>query len=80
MDQIIVSVAVVTPRPNVFVDSIRHVLVIATPQDIALLAITFTGNNPSGDMEMTPSMFDSLLVLYFTYLIYTFSFSFVLID
>ncbi|KAJ2081038.1 hypothetical protein H4R24_002653 [Coemansia sp. RSA 988] len=40
-EQIIVSVALVKPRPGVFVDSIKHVLVVATPLEVFLLGVGY---------------------------------------
>ncbi|KAJ2825071.1 hypothetical protein FBU31_003811, partial [Coemansia sp. 'formosensis'] len=36
-EQIIVSVTLVRPKPGVFVDTIKHVLVVATPLEVFLL-------------------------------------------
>ncbi|KAJ1666672.1 hypothetical protein IW140_002567 [Coemansia sp. RSA 1813] len=40
-EQIIVSVALVHPRPGVFVDGIKYVLVVATPLEIFLLGVGY---------------------------------------
>ncbi|KAJ2475331.1 hypothetical protein EV174_005316, partial [Coemansia sp. RSA 2320] len=40
-EQIIVSVALVKPKPGVFVDDIRHVLVVATPLEVFLLGVGY---------------------------------------
>ncbi|PIA16802.1 nucleoporin-domain-containing protein [Coemansia reversa NRRL 1564] len=40
-EQIIVSVAMVKPKPGVFVDSIKHVLVVATPLEVFLLGVSY---------------------------------------
>ncbi|KAJ2772288.1 hypothetical protein IWQ57_001829, partial [Coemansia nantahalensis] len=42
-EQIIVSVALVQPRRGVFVDAIKHVLVVATPLEVMLLGV---GHDP----------------------------------
>ncbi|KAI8323592.1 nucleoporin-domain-containing protein, partial [Martensiomyces pterosporus] len=40
-EQIIVSVAMVTPKAGVFVDTIKHVLVVATPLEVFLLGVGY---------------------------------------
>jgi nuclear pore complex protein Nup155 len=55
LDQIICSAALVTPRAGVFIDDIKHLLVIATPVEIILLAINFTGGNINGEIGLIPS-------------------------
>ncbi|KAJ2554199.1 hypothetical protein EV175_002669, partial [Coemansia sp. RSA 1933] len=44
-DQIIVSVALVRPRPGVFVDSIKYVLAVATPLEVFLLGVGYEAPN-----------------------------------
>ncbi|KAJ2855791.1 hypothetical protein J3B02_001979, partial [Coemansia erecta] len=58
-EQIIVSVALVRPKSGVFVDTIRHVLVVATPLEVFLLGVGYeTGKvsgargNSSGDLAL----------------------------
>ncbi|KAJ2228265.1 hypothetical protein H4R99_000432 [Coemansia sp. RSA 1722] len=47
-EQIIVSVALVQPKPGVFVDTIRHVLVVATPLEVFLLGVGYEPGKVSG--------------------------------
>ncbi|KAJ2157947.1 hypothetical protein GGF46_004135 [Coemansia sp. RSA 552] len=47
-EQIIVSVALVKPRAGVFVDAIRHVLVVATPLEVFLLGVGFSAAKLGG--------------------------------
>lgn len=46
----ILKVALVKPKPKTFVDNINHLLLIATPFDIYLLAISF--NETAGELEV----------------------------
>lgn len=50
--QIIVSVALVAPRPGVFVDAVRHLIVVATPVEVTLLAVAFSS---SGQLSLIPT-------------------------
>lgn len=52
IQQIIVSVALVRPRPNVFVESVPYLLAVATGVDVTLLAVSFT---PSGEISLSPT-------------------------
>ncbi|KAJ1945809.1 hypothetical protein GGF37_001512, partial [Kickxella alabastrina] len=47
-DQIIVSVALVRPRKGVFVDTIEHVLVVATPLEVFLLGVGYSAAGSKG--------------------------------
>ncbi|KAJ2713327.1 hypothetical protein H4R19_002306, partial [Coemansia spiralis] len=47
-EQIIVSVALVRPRPGVFVSAIKHVLVVATPLEVLLLGVGYDGGRAPG--------------------------------
>ncbi|KAJ2725118.1 hypothetical protein GGI07_001488 [Coemansia sp. Benny D115] len=47
-EQIIVSVALVKPKPGVFVDTIEHVLVIATPLEVFLLGVGYSASKVAG--------------------------------
>ncbi|KAJ2520391.1 hypothetical protein H4217_002073 [Coemansia sp. RSA 1939] len=48
-EQIIVSVALVRPRPGVFVDAIKYVLAVATPLEVFLLGVGYdAGSSPAG--------------------------------
>eukprot|EP00741_Cyanophora_paradoxa_P004261 tig00000789_g4137.t1 len=55
VDEIIVSVGLVKPRPDVFVDEIKYLLVIATPLEIVLLGVCFQGGSPSGTLVLYPT-------------------------
>ncbi|KAJ2400125.1 hypothetical protein GGI23_002232 [Coemansia sp. RSA 2559] len=47
-DQIIVSVALVRPRPGVFVDAIKYVLAVATPLEVFLLGVGYDASTGFG--------------------------------
>ncbi|GAA6057256.1 hypothetical protein JCM3770_003825 [Rhodotorula araucariae] len=53
LTDIIVGVALVRPRPGVFVDSIQHVLVLATPSAVTLVGLGYTSPNPGDKKEVT---------------------------
>ncbi|KAL6064256.1 Nucleoporin 155 [Balamuthia mandrillaris] len=55
LDQIIVSVGLVTPKANVFVDEIKYLLVLATPVEIVILAVCFDGNTIFGELSLHPT-------------------------
>lgn len=55
LDQVIVAVALVKPQPDVFVDDVQYVLVIATTVEVTLLAVTFPGNGVAGELCLTPT-------------------------
>lgn len=42
VDEAILSVALVPPRPGVFVDEVRYLLALATPLQVVLVALSFT--------------------------------------
>nr|CAG4708404.1 unnamed protein product [Naegleria fowleri] len=51
LDQVIISAGLVKPKPGVFKDYVKYLLVLATPVEVALVALTFNNNNvasPSG--------------------------------
>lgn len=50
--QIIVSVALITPRPGVFVETVRYLLAVATPIEVTLLGVTFSA---SGQLSLVPT-------------------------
>ncbi|KAJ2104368.1 hypothetical protein GGI09_000153, partial [Coemansia sp. S100] len=47
-EQIIVSVALVKPKAGVFVDTIKHVLVVATPLEVFLLGVGYDAGKLAG--------------------------------
>lgn len=49
MKQVIVTVALVPPRKGVFQDSVKHVLAVATTVEVILLAVTYEGEQASGN-------------------------------
>jgi len=53
LDQIIVSVALVLPRPGVFIDDIKYLLVLATPIEIILLGVALAPGG-RGDLALIP--------------------------
>ncbi|CDF37472.1 unnamed protein product [Chondrus crispus] len=50
--QVIVSVAVVSPRPGVFVDSVKWLVAVATSADVTLLGVEFS---PAGEINLVPT-------------------------
>lgn len=62
--QIIVSVALVSPRPGVFVESVRYLIAVATPVDVSLLGVTFSS---TGQLNLIPTQIsiptDNVLML-----------------
>lgn len=52
VDQIIVSIGLAPPRPGVFVEDIRYVLVVSTPVEILLLGVCF---GPDGSLTLVPT-------------------------
>jgi nuclear pore complex protein Nup155 len=55
LDQIIVSVGLVRPKPNVFVASVRYLLVLTTPVEVVVLAVSFAGDDVDGEMILQPT-------------------------
>ena len=71
LDQIIVSVTLVPPRPGVFIQEIPYVMAIATPIEIVLLGIFLSGSKSSGTItskETSELRRSTELVLYPTQL------------
>ena len=54
LDQIIVTAGLVPPKPGIFVDEVKYVLVLATPVEIVLQGVCFEGNNVFGDVILHP--------------------------
>jgi hypothetical protein len=54
-DQIIVAVALVRPRANVFIDDVRHLVAVATPVEVTLLGVTFSGDGAAGELSLIPT-------------------------
>jgi len=55
LDQIIVSVALVSPKEDIFVEDIKYLLVISTPVEIVLLAVCFENNSVFGELSLHPT-------------------------
>ena len=55
LDQIIVSVALVKPKADVFVENIRYLLVLTTPVEVVVLGVSFAGDSPDGEMVLQPT-------------------------
>lgn len=55
MSEVIVSVALSAPKPGVFLDAVKYVLVVASPVEVTLLAVTCdsSGNN----MKLVPTSY-----------------------
>lgn len=62
LDQVIVTAAIVKPKKDVFVDEVRHLLVLATPVEIVILALLY--NDQETTMEMHESMIQQKHTLY----------------
>ena len=58
------SVGIAVPRPDVFVDNVRFVFVITTVVEVVILAVSFKGNTPDGNIELAPSMLETLQMLF----------------
>lgn len=50
--QVIVSVALITPKPGVFVESVPYLIAIATPVEVTLLGVTFSS---TGQLSLIPT-------------------------
>jgi hypothetical protein len=55
MSEVIVSVALSAPRPGVFLDAVKYVLVVASPVEVTLLAITCDANG--NNFKMVPTAY-----------------------
>ena len=53
LDQPIVAVALAKPRPGVFVDQVKHILVISTPVEVTLLGVSL--NKEKTDLTIYPT-------------------------
>lgn len=53
LSDVIVGVALVRPRPGVFVDSIAHILVLATPSSVTLVGLGYTASESDAKKEVT---------------------------
>ncbi|GAA6061215.1 hypothetical protein JCM10212_001536 [Sporobolomyces blumeae] len=53
LTDVIVGVALVRPRPGVFVDSISHLLVLATPSQVHLVGLGYVAPSPGAKKEVT---------------------------
>ncbi len=58
-EQLIVSVALVPPKPGLFRDVVKYLLVVSTPVEIALLACTYEGKDGGGRMKLRPTAFSA---------------------
>jgi nuclear pore complex protein Nup155 len=57
LTQIITSVALVRPKPGVFAANIPFLLVVTTPVEILLFAISFENNSIYGSLQLFPTQF-----------------------
>lgn len=48
VNHLIISVALVRPKPNVFIDDVRHLLIVTTPIEIVVLGVIFADGNATG--------------------------------
>ncbi|EFC50324.1 nucleoporin 155 [Naegleria gruberi] len=53
LDQIIISAGIVKPKPNIFKDYVKYLLVLATPIEIVLVALAFNNNDVSSPINGT---------------------------
>ncbi|GAA5897035.1 uncharacterized protein JCM6883_006558 [Sporobolomyces salmoneus] len=53
LSDVIVGVALVRPRPGVFVDSISHLLVLSTPSQVHLVGLGYSPPSPGAKKEVT---------------------------
>lgn len=53
LSDVIVGVALVKPRPGVFVDSISHILVLTTPSEVTLVGLGYASPSPGAKKEIT---------------------------
>jgi Nup133 N terminal like/Non-repetitive/WGA-negative nucleoporin C-terminal len=54
-DQIIMSVALVRPRANVFIDDVQYLVAVATAVEVTLLGVAFSGNGSAGELTLIPT-------------------------
>lgn len=57
LSQIIISVALLRPKPGVFVSSIQYILVLSTPVEILMFAVKFDGDNVHNSLQLFPTQF-----------------------
>lgn len=57
LSQIIVSVALLRPKPGVFVDAVEFVLAVATPVEVLLFALVFEDGNVHSPLQLFPTQF-----------------------
>jgi nuclear pore complex protein Nup155 len=55
LDQVIICAGLVKPKPSVFKDYVKYLLVLATPAEVVLVAITFNNGSELVEMNMLPS-------------------------
>lgn len=64
LDQVIVSAGIVVPKPGIFKDYVKYLLVLATTVEVVLVAVTFA-SNVSGEMSelhLIPSAYNIIFV------------------
>ena len=54
LDQIIVSAGLVAPRKGVFVETIKHLLILTTPVEVVVLEVYFNENNVNAEINLLP--------------------------
>ncbi len=57
--QLIVSVALVPPKPGLFKDVVKYLLVVSTPVEISLLACTYEDKDGERRMKLRPTAFSA---------------------
>lgn len=55
LEQVIVSVGLVVPKPGVFVESIRYLLVLTTAVEVVVLGVSFANDDITQEMFLQPT-------------------------
>jgi nuclear pore complex protein Nup155 len=59
LSQLILSVALIKPKPNVFINDVKYLLVLTTPTEIVILGVTFGDNSKSISASPSRTFFTS---------------------
>ena len=65
VDQVILSVGLVSADASLFVDEIKYLLLVATPVEVLALGVAFDANNINGELTLLPSEFSSFNTIAF---------------
>lgn len=55
LDQVIVSAGLVKPKPGIFKDFVKYLLVLATPVEVVLVAVAFHGEHDYNELALLTS-------------------------